>query len=90
MEKLAGSDRIREKSEEDQGCCLGGIIIIIIAPIGAEALEAYNMFQWDEQQDGENNTLIIETFYKPKKNLTYQCYVPRTEKQKEEKLDDSM
>ena len=65
-------------------------VATLLTVIGSEALEIYNTFEWEDQEEETVEKILqkIEKFCKPKKNITYERYVLMTKKQKEEKVDD--
>ena len=74
---------IEEKQEKTK-------VATLLTIVGSEALEIYNTFEWNEQEEKtvEQILLKFEKFCKPKKNITYERYVLMTRKQKDENVDD--
>lgn len=72
-----------EKAEKTQ-------VATLLTIIGSEALEIYNTFEWNEDEEKTVESILkkIEKFCKPRKNITYERYVLMTMKQKEDNVDD--
>ena len=67
-------------------------VATLLTIIGKEAVNIFNTFKWNSEEEKENITKVIEKFDEyciPRKNLTYERYVFNTRKQNDtENIDD--
>jgi len=65
-------------------------VATLLTIIGTEALEVFNTFEWQNEEQTIDNILSkFEVFCKPKKNVTYERFLLLTRRQKEsERIDD--